>query len=1160
MNMRNFTQPFYSVLFVFFWCGLLSQAYAQRLAYHDLPPQEDQTTQKALRVVLEELETEYGVNFTYQSDLIENKQVDQGLEQALNDLDRTLDKLLKPLDLEHRRVDDQYYLIYPAIKPLERQKIEKVKRQPDAKSATSMAGIPDSYSSGTPHRNDLLVGALEKTISGMVTDLSTAESLPGVNIVAKGTTIGTVTDIDGNYRLTVPDEATILVFSSVGYITQEVAINERSVIDMQMEPDVQSLEEIVVVGYGTVKKSDLTGAVSSVKVDELNKGVVSNVDQMLVGIAGANVVQNSGEPGSGFSINIRGAGSINAGNSPLYVIDGIPIENERPISDASVSGFAPSRSPRNPLASINPQDIKSIEILKDASATAIYGSRGANGVVLITTKGGQSGEMKVDYHGYLGIQNRFNKLDLLKPEDYKRILNEIIDQGGGDPSNRIGEIANGERGADWQDEVNNSNAMVQNHQLSFSGGSDKTTFYLSLNYMDQEGILKFTDFSRYAARINVESKISEKLNIGFKATGSFSQDDFISNGFGTNENGGVIYAAYNFDPTLAVKNPDGSFITSPLLTIDNPVAIAEGMSSESTINRTLASAFGEYALTSNLYAKVNIGGDFVNESRKSYVSTITKEGRNFGGIAANQNSEKSSYLVEGTLHYNKSFNIHAIDALAGITYQKFATNYIRNSANDFPNDALEANNLGLGNQETFRIDNFITGNRLASYIGRINYSLLDKYLVTATIRADGSSRFGKNNKYGLFPSVALAWKLSEEKFLEGLDAFSHLKLRVSWGQTGNQEIGDFPSKSTYVQGNPAIWDGSPVTATAPARIPNPDLKWEKTEQINFGLDFGFFEDRISGSIDYFEKETTDMLLDLPIPQSTGFNTILTNIGRIDNKGFEFSANTINVSGRNFNWSSNVSVSTIKNTVKDLGGVPEIISGGGYLHVFQLGIIRPGDPLNSFFGWEVEGIWQEEDDFSSTTDNVKPGSTKYVDQNGDGTINDADRVILGNSFPDFQWSFGNTFSYKDLALYVFFEGVEGMEMLNGTLIDSYFPINFRRNKMAEPYLNRWTPDNPTNKYPSFVDPLGQGRKTVNSTTVQDASYIKLRTVRLSYTLPEIVSWLQSAQVYIAGENLIAFTDYIGIDPGINPNSNANLRIDFNAFPTARTFMLGLQLGF
>ncbi|MFC6100229.1 TonB-dependent receptor [Olivibacter domesticus] len=1003
------------------------------------------------------------------------------------------------------------------------------------------------------------IGVQQETVSGQVTD-DQGKPLEGTTVSVRGTTIAVTTNAEGRYRINVPANGKALLFTLVGFEALEKPINNQHTIDASLKTSISDLDEVVVIGYGTQRKSDLTGSISSVKVNELNSVTTTSVDGLLNGVPGVNVIQNSGEPGAGFSINIRGASSISASNNPLYVIDGFPVDNSPALGSGSDPGFSENRSPRNPLASINPRDIESIEILKDASATAIYGSRGANGVILITTKSGQAGDVKVSLHASGAIQTPFSRLNLLSATEYKEVLNQLIDAGGASEEESIGDIANGGLGTDWQEEVTNQAAIMQNHQLSFTGGTDRSKYFLSLNYVDQDGIVKTTDFNRYGLRLNLDSKVSDRFKIGLNASTSYVRNTFAPNGFSTNETAGALYAAMNFDPTLGIKGADGNYALSPSLSIDNPMALLYGTSSKSSSNRILTTITGEYTILPELNFKINVGGDIVNEKRKNYIGRLTKNGRNTGGIGSNYQGERSSYLAEGTFNYDKKFGLHAINGVLGGSFQRFASSRTHISANGFPSDATNADNLSLGIQETYVIDNPSTGNKLASLIGRINYMFDNTYSATVTVRRDGSSRFGENNRYGTFPSAALAWKISEEEFLKGNRLLNQLKVRTSWGLTGNQEIGDFAYQSTYNGGIPAIWDGQLVTTAAPARLPNPDLKWEQTEQIDVGLDFGLFDNRINGSIDFYQKTTTDMLLNLPIPQSTGFANILTNIGKIQNKGVDITLSSTNISRENFRWTTDLSMTTLKNKVIDLGGLPQIFSGGGFLHVEQIGIIRPGEPLNSFFGWEVAGVWQQDDDYSFTKEKVQAGDLKYVDQNGDGYVNGDDRVNLGNSFPDFQWSLGNTISLHGFELYLYLEGVEGAQMLNGNLIDSYFPINFRRNKFAEPYLNRWTPENPSNVYPSFVSPLSQGRKTINSLTVQDASYIRLKNVRISYNIPDRVSWLPSGQVYLSAENLFVITDYDGLDPSINPNNNPSLRLDFNSYPTARTFLLGFRFDF
>lgn len=1077
---------------------------------------------QSVRQALKEIERLGRYRFFYNNDL---SSLDKTVSFTVRDepVETVMNKLLEDTDLTYKKENNN--LIVLTLK-------------------TASVGQPDK-------------GVL---LRGSVVD-EAAQPVIGANIVVEGTSNGTITDLDGAFTLQVSEKAELRI-SYIGYLDRRIKVDRQTrVLHIVLKEDARKLDEVVVIGYGTMKKSDITGSVASVRLDDLKEGASTSVDQMLLGkSAGVNVVQSSGEPGGGFSVNIRGASSINGGVSPLYVIDGVPIDNSRPVSQGSIVGFSDNRSPRNPMSSINPSDIESIEILKDASATAIYGSRGANGVILITTKSGKAEKMQVSYSGSVGIQSPSNKLDLLDAADYKRVLNEIIDAGGDSEASRVGDIANGGAGTDWQDEVTRRSAVTHEHQLSFSGGNSKTFYYSSFNYVNQEGIVKHTSFERIGARLNLKSDINSHLKIGMNVSGTYMKDHFVANGFGVNENAGVMYTAYNYDPTVAVKDEEGNFALSPILTLDNPAALNEGMTSYSDTYRILASAFGEYHLTDDLFVRLNLGTDFMNESRKNFVSSLTKQGRFYGGIGSNQNSEKSNYIAEGTANYSKTIRKHSFGALAGISYQRYVTSYLNNRAADFPNESLGAENLALGSQETFRMANSVTGNRLASYIGRVNYAFDDRYLATVTFRADGSSRFGKNNKFGYFPSAALAWRISSESFLKEVSPVSSLKLRLGWGRTGNQEIGDYPALSTYQSAGSAIWDGKQVVGTAPAKIPNPDLKWETTDQVNIGLDFGLFQNRIQGGLDYFWKKTSDMLLQLPVPQSTGYNSILSNIGRIDNKGIEIFLNTVNVDTRRFKWESTLTFTSMRNKVKDLGGIDEIIIGAGYTHVEQVAIRRPGLPLNSYYGWEVAGVWQEDDDFSRMKEDYNPGDLKYVDQNHDGVIDDADRVVLGDSFPDFQWSLGNTFTYKNIDLYIFLEGVQGVDMLNGNLIDSYFPINFRRNKFAGPYLNRWTAENPTDKYPSFVDPLKQGRKVVNSRTLSDASYVRLKTVRLSYSFPKFRRLVQSLQVYVTAENLITVTDYVGLDPAINPNSNSNFRMDFNAYPSARTFIFGAKIDF
>ncbi|MGQ8338936.1 TonB-dependent receptor [Sunxiuqinia sp. A32] len=1012
----------------------------------------------------------------------------------------------------------------------------------------------------------LLKSNQPKQVKGKVTDTS-GLVLPGVTVVVKGTTVGTITDFDGEYSINnVPSNAT-LVFSFVGMVTQEIEVSGQATINISLAEETIGIEEVVAIGYGVVKKSDLTGSVSSLKEDDMNSGATSSVDQLIQGrTPGVQVTQASAEPGGGMSIQIRGAGSINASSSPLYVIDGLPIDNGQVMAGTG-SDVPDTRAPRNPLSSINPADIESIEILKDASATAIYGARGANGVIIVTTKKGKEGTLKVTYNGYSGVQTPYHLVDLLNAEEYMQVLNDILDDGGGNPEERITGIQGD--GTDWQDEVTR-NAMVQSHSLSFSGGSKNTNFYASMNYFNQEGIVVSSAYKRYDARMNLDHKVNN-FHFGLNFTTSYSQDDYVSFGYAINEEAGALYAALNFDPTIGVKNDDGTFQTSPYITTDNPMALATGEDGIGNNYRTLGTVFGEYTIIPGLTAKLNIGFDNQTSRRDTYVDRTTKNGLGAGGFATIINGIKTNYLLEGTTTYIKDINEdHSINLMAGVTYQSFNTDRSTSNGRSFPNDITRTWSMQAGDPSLYTIFSNKSTYKLLSYIGRANYSFQDKYLFTATFRADGSSRFGENNKYSYFPSVATAWKMHEEDFIRNLDAFSLLKFRASWGITGNQGIGNYQSLTTFATGPTAILDDQKTTTLDPSRIGNPDLKWETTEQINFGFDMGFLDNRIYSSVDYYSKTTSDMLLALPVPSSSGFGSILQNIGSIKNSGFEFMVETKNLVGK-FKWNSNLNFSMIKNEVIDLGdNIEEIIHvGAGWTS--GIALIREGEPLNSFYGYKVLGVWQEGDDFSVTTDPVAPGDTKYEDNNGrdadgeltgkaDGKVNADDRVILGNSFPKLTWGFSNNFSYKGFSLNVFFEGVHGLSMMNNNMADSYFPINFRRNKLAEPYLNRWTPENPTNKYPSFVNPNGQGAKGVNSYTVEDASFIRLKTVKLSYDFRIKNRVFKNATVYVTGQNLLTFSDYSGYDPSTNSNGDPSLKIDYNSYPVARTYLVGVEIGF
>ena len=1067
---------------------------------------EDDSVVKPLENFLKDLEENYSVTFFYRPHAVKDKyvRVSESLLKngKTNETGMLVAQLLTKLGVSYERLDEETYILFQ-----------------------------DEWGDHKPDKF--------QEVAGRVTDAESGESLPGVNVVVKGANIGAATDAQGRYTLNVPSLQDTLVFSFIGYETQEVPIKGRTEINIALQLQTLAGEELVVVGYGVQKRSDLTGSVSSVSSEDFNPGESGSVQGLIQGkMPGVRVVENTGAPGGGYSISIRGAGSINAGTSPLWVVDGSPMPGG--------------------LRSINPNDIESIEVLKDASATAIYGSRASGGVIQVTTKKGGNTPLQVNYHGYAGVSYPVSNIDLLSPQEYQTVINDIIDNGGGSPENRVASTG---AETDWQAQVFNPGALEQRHALSFGGNASGLNYYISLDATQEDGIIKSSRFERYGGRINLNYSGSDKFQFGTSINLSHIKDNNAPVGYGINENAGAVYAAMFFDPTQPVRNDDGTFFESDQLTINNPVALIEGEDRTGQRNLMAGNIFGEYFIRPNLSARVNTGFNLGNIRSDVYISRLTLDGRATGGNASINESQDVNYFVEGTLRYLETIGDHRLNVLAGVETQDFMNSSTSMSARNFPADGPGSDNMGLADSETFRMGSNRAANRLMSGFGRLNYVYKEKYLFTSTFRVDGSTRFGEDNKFGYFPSFALAWQLGREEFMQNFGFISELKPRISWGQTGNQSIGNLLSTTTFARGGTAIWDDVEQVGLTPSRLANPAIKWETSQQLDIGVDISLFEDRIRAHFDYFKQNTYDMLMAMPLPRETGFASQIQNVGSISNQGFEIELQTHNISKQHVQWNTSLNFATIRNEVTDLGGVSEIISGGaGQTNNFFL--IREGLPLRSYYGYEIEGVWQKGDDFSKTKENVEPGDLKFVDQNEDGVITAEDRVVLGNSFPDFTLSLGNSISYKNFQLNIFLEASQGVMMLNNNLIDTYFPVQLRRNKLAEPYLNRWTEENPSNKYPSFINPGRQGSRIVNSLTVEDASYIRLKNVQLSYNIPAGVlgEALQSAQVYIVGTNLKTWSTYSGFDPAVNPGGDPNARIDHNAYPLARKFQMGIRIGF
>ena len=995
-----------------------------------------------------------------------------------------------------------------------------------------------------------------QTVTGTVLD-ENGDPLAGVNILIKGTTTGVITDANGNYSIEADAERT-LVFSFIGYVSQQVLVGNQTTIDVQLELSAVGLEEVVTIGYGTVKKSDLTGSVGSVAGDDLNRGAISSVEQALQGkTPGVMIRQTSAEPGGELSVRIRGAGSITAGNEPLYVIDGVPVTTTNITGSGTAYDRLQVRS--SALSSLNSNDIESVEVLKDASATAIYGSRGANGVVLITTKKGSTGRVNVNYNGYGGVQSPDKMIDLLSTEEYIEGLNYLRSELGEAPEFTPGDISAIGAGTDWQDYVMQT-GVIQEHNLSISGGSPNSKYYISGNYFDQEGIVKNTGIKKYIFRSNLEQTIKEKLTIGLHLNASLINSDNSLEGLQENEDSGPVNSALGYDPTIPIKTPDGEFGNSFDLTLTHPARILNGMTSESVKTRLFGDITGSYEIIDGLRAKVLVGIDRNVVRSDFYSNRLTINGGAQDGVAQVNEVERTHLLTEATLSYMKDFNeSNRINAVAGVTHENVVDRNFRAGIEGFPSDAFMTNNLGAGDPTLASVNSNKSEYTLLSYLGRVIYSLYDKYMITASYRIDGSSRFGVDNKYGYFPSLAVGWSLSDELFIP--DVFYQLKLRASWGITGNQDIGNYNSLMTLSPGT--VWLGDQAQPIVnPARKPNPDLKWEETAQWNVGIDYGFLNNRIQGAIDYYIKDTKDLLLDLPLPISSGYSSILTNLGGMKNSGLEFSVSASIISRTDLSWRATFNISTQRNEVTDIGGLPSISMGNAKL-TGNTTITRVGDPLNSYYGFNVIGFFESQGEIdASAQPDADLGFPIIEDISNDGTISPDDRIILGSQFADFGYGFSSELTFKNLTLDLFIQGEHGADLLNVNTVQGMYPANFRRNRYAPLITDQWKADNTDAAWPTAVNPYRYESYKVNNLVIEDASYLRLKTVTLSYVFPNInLNMFESIRVYVKGQNVLTITDYSGYNPETNMfGSGSAARLDWNAYPVARVWMIGLDVTF
>lgn len=970
--------------------------------------------------------------------------------------------------------------------------------------------------------------AQKRTVSGIVTD-SKNEPLIGVNVTIKNaSTTGTITDIDGKYSLEIPSGNSVLVFSYIGYSTQEVKVSNRSVVDIVLKDDMQALEEVVVVGYGTMKKSDLTGSVSSITSDNFKLGTDLTPQQLMQGaFSGVNISQNSGKPGGSNTIRVRGGTSITASNDPLYVIDGVPISTSAGVNQSNIGSSTTDffdQEPINPLSNINPNDIESINILKDASATAIYGSRGANGVIMITTKKGKAGMRQLDYSFNLGVSTVAKKLDVLTGDEYRKTVSELgltLDDKG--------------QNTDWQDVIFRT-AISQNHYVSFMSGSENTSYRASAGYSNQNGVMEGSGMKSANARMNINHKaLNDKLKLNMNISyGETNSDQApVSNTVGSEMGSSMLYEAYVFNPTYPIYNEEGDYYDVPPYRV-NPASFSKELLDERATSQFLGNLTADWNFYKPFTLQVNAGYNKNTINRNSYISKSNLLGNGNNGYVTVQKLSDYSKLLETILKYNQSFGKHNIDAMVGYSWQYFYSEGQTTKAYGFLSDNFKWYSLAAA-QTVESVSSYAESNTLISMYGRINYNYADKYLLTATVRRDGSSRFGSGNKWGIFPSVAASWRISQEDFFQN-DIMSDLKLRASFGITGSQEIGNYNSLSTLgASTNGYLVGGEKITIVLPQQYTNPDLKWEQTAQTDIGIDFGFLNGKIRGSIDYYYKKTTDLLLSVAVPSPSLITTQIANVGTVTNQGIELDLSFDLMRTKNFAWDANLNLSHNKNEVVSLsngqwtGDNMQVApcQGQGLSGTYAQ-LIMPGQPIGTFYGKRFIGVVDGVEQFA----------------------NDGESEVIGCAQPDLTFGLGTNLQYKNWTLSLNFRGSIGNDVYNCTANNLAYLSNLPgRNVLKEAVTSGVNRDQ---------------AKVYSSRFIEDGSFVRLDNLSLGYnfSLPKL--YISNARVFVSAQNLFVITGYSGADPEVNSEISrtgvAPLGVDYLSYPKARTFSMGINLSF
>lgn len=1022
-------------------------------------------------------------------------------------------------------------------------------------------------------------GQSSKVVTGKVTD-GNGEAVIGASVAVKGTTKGASTDVSGNFKIEVPNSSTTLVISFVGYDTQEIVVGNKTNFDIVLTSKENVLEEMVVIGYGTQKKSDLTGSVGTVKQDQLLERPAASLNQALSGrMSGVQVNTNSGRPGGRTTIRVRGFSSINSSNNPLYVVDGVmlPQNNQNQFSSA--------------IDYINPNDIVSVEVLKDASSTAIYGARGANGVVLITTKKGKANEGQVTYSSDFSVNTIGpNRPEVLNAKEYMAV--EDLAWANMQKYDPVGWAAgrwaylnpklrrtdprvfdsqgNPLYDTDWFKE-SSQNKLSQNHQLGFNGGNERTQYSFSLGYRDDQGLIKTSYMKRYAGRFTIDDQIKKWLKVG----GTLAYNNQSENLVDVND--AVARQIVEDFPFLPVQYADGTYANNR----DFPFAEGTFSSVHRLMGRkyilntqtTTGSVYSNITFAKGLEMKTVFGANIMTQENNQSTTRTLAIGEQ--GTASTSNQKQTFWSLENFLTYNKTFNkIHSFTGLLGLSWQQTDFFNMSASVRGFATDYFGFNNLGAGSTLP-AVGSGASSFAFNSYFGRINYSLSNKYLFTFTGRADGSSRFGENSKFAFFPSGAFAWKISEEEFMSKNTVISNLKLRTSYGLTGNSEIPSYSSLSLLSSNYATIYNDTRVSGTGLSRLANPNLKWEKTAQADVGLEIGLFSNRVNIEADFYYRKTTDMLLDAPVPQTSGYGTIRRNVGSMQNKGFEFAVNTVNINTAKLRWNTSFNISFNQNKVLSLATPSDIFNVGGPNFTNPTNIIRIGEPVGSFWGLTRLGVWSEAErdqaaKFTSYRNGltVLPGDIKYLDVNGDNAITDADRSIIGNGSPKFWGALTNTWKYGNFDLTLELQYSYGNDVMMMNLHASE-----DRQALANSYksvLNAWTPQNQNTMIAEIRDTRAGYVTNVDSWWIKDGSFLRGRNLLLGYTFPGSVTdklKLSRLRVYASAQNFfLAVTDKIIGDPEVTPtnqgdgNSAFSQGMMWHNYPKPTTYMLGLQLAF